>query len=102
MRRLRIAHGFSSMLRIRAKGDHAVGKVVDSPKLVLNVADFDDAKSLAMDEVHRWPNISIYLSDDKSLACISGGIEYVGETIASFKPSYNHMVNEWFRGIHHY
>jgi O-acetylhomoserine/O-acetylserine sulfhydrylase-like pyridoxal-dependent enzyme len=37
------------MLRIRVKGDDTVGsKIVDSRKLVLNVANVGDAKSLAI------------------------------------------------------
>lgn len=82
------------MLSIGVKGDSSAGsKVVDGLKLVSNLANVGDAKSLA---IHPWSTTHEQLSEDERLASgvtedmirISVGIEHVDDIIADFEQSF--------------
>ncbi|RKK27486.1 hypothetical protein BFJ67_g16097 [Fusarium oxysporum f. sp. cepae] len=79
---------------VGVKGDASAGsKVVDGLKLVSNLANVGDAKSLA---IHPWSTTHEQLSEDERLASgvtedmirISVGIEHVDDIIADFEQSF--------------
>ncbi|KAH7024117.1 Cys/Met metabolism PLP-dependent enzyme-domain-containing protein [Ilyonectria destructans] len=89
-----LTRGFGSMLSIGVKGDATTGsRVVDGLKLVSNLANLGDAKSLA---IHPWTTTHEQLSDEERLASgvtedmirISVGIEHVDDIIADFEQSF--------------
>lgn len=89
-----LTRGFGAMLSIGVKGDASAGsKVVDGLKLVSNLANVGDAKSLA---IHPWSTTHEQLSEDERLASgvtedmirISVGIEHVDDIIADFEQSF--------------
>lgn len=89
-----LTRGFGSMLSIGVKGDATTGgRVVDGLKLVSNLANLGEAKSLA---IHPWTTTHEQLSDEERLASgvtedmirISVGIEHVDDIIADFEQSF--------------
>ncbi|KAF4472884.1 O-acetylhomoserine (thiol)-lyase [Fusarium agapanthi] len=89
-----LTRGFGAMLSIGVKGDASAGsKVVDGLKLVSNLANVGDAKSLA---IHPWSTTHAQLSEDERLASgvtedmirVSVGIEHVDDIIADFEQSF--------------
>ncbi|KAH6999174.1 Cys/Met metabolism PLP-dependent enzyme-domain-containing protein [Ilyonectria sp. MPI-CAGE-AT-0026] len=89
-----LTRGFGSMLSIGVKGDATTGsRVVDGLKLVSNLANLGEAKSLA---IHPWTTTHEQLSNEERLASgvtedmirISVGIEHVDDIIADFEQSF--------------
>lgn len=86
--------GFGGMISIGVKGDASAGSaVVDGLKLVSNLANVGDAKSLA---IHPWSTTHEQLTVDEKKASgvtedmirISVGIENVDDIIADFEQSF--------------
>lgn len=88
-----LTRGFGSMLSFGVKGDAQMGsKVVDGMKLISNVANLGDSKTLA---IHPWTTTHEQLSDDERLASgvtedlirLSVGTEHVDDIIADIEQS---------------
>lgn len=86
-----LKRGFGGVLAFGVKGDADTGsKVVDSFKLISNLANVGDAKSLA---IHPWTTTHEQLSDEEKEASgvtpdlirISVGIEHIDDIIADFE-----------------
>lgn len=95
-----LKRGFGSMLSIGVKGGATAGsEVVDSLKLVSNLANVGDAKSLA---IHPWTTTHEQLSEEERTASgvtedmirISVGIEHVDDIIADFEQSFQQTYGQ--------
>ncbi|TWU77395.1 putative PKS/NRPS-like protein biosynthetic cluster [Metarhizium rileyi] len=95
-----LKHGFGGMLSIGVKGGFEQGgRVVDSLKLVSNVANVGDAKSLA---IHPWSTTHEQLSAEEKKASgvtedmirISVGIEHIDDIIADFKQAFQEVYGQ--------
>ncbi|KAK0385873.1 hypothetical protein NLU13_7050 [Sarocladium strictum] len=89
-----LRNGFGGVLSFGVKGGAAAGsKVVDGFKLISNLANVGDAKTLA---IHPWTTTHQQLSDEEKLASgvsedlirISVGIEHLDDIIADFEQSF--------------
>lgn len=92
--------GYGSMLSVGVKGGAEAGvKVVDGLKLVSNLANVGDAKSLA---IHPWTTTHEQLSEDDRLASgvtedmirVSVGIEHIDDIIADFEQSFKEAYSQ--------
>ncbi|KAH6976950.1 hypothetical protein BKA56DRAFT_59441 [Ilyonectria sp. MPI-CAGE-AT-0026] len=90
-----LKRGFGGVLSFGVKGDAAAGStVVDGFKLISNLANVGDAKTLA---IHPWTTTHEQLSDEEKLSSgvtedlirISVGIEHIDDIIADFEQSVN-------------
>ncbi|KAK8014357.1 O-acetylhomoserine (thiol)-lyase [Apiospora arundinis] len=87
-----LKNGFGGVLSVGIKGDRG-SKVVDGFKLISNLANVGDAKTLA---IHPWTTTHEQLSDEekiisgvtKDLIRISVGIEHIDDIIADFQQSF--------------
>ena len=88
------------MLSIGVHGGATAGsQIVDGLKLVSNLANVGDAKSLA---IHPWTTTHEQLAEDEKKASgvtedmirISVGIEHVDDIIADFEQSFQHLGSE--------
>ncbi|OAA36877.1 O-acetylhomoserine/O-acetylserine sulfhydrylase [Metarhizium rileyi] len=95
-----LKHGFGGMLSIGVKGGFEQGgRVVDSLKLVSNVANVGDAKSLA---IHPWSTTHEQLSAEEKKASgvtedmirISVGIEHIDDIIADFEQAFQEVYGQ--------
>ncbi|CAG8177716.1 unnamed protein product [Penicillium olsonii] len=95
-----LTRGFGSMLSIGVHGGATAGsQIVDGLKLVSNLANVGDAKSLA---IHPWTTTHEQLAEDEKKASgvtedmirISVGIEHVDDIIADFEQSFQHLGSE--------
>ncbi|CEJ81632.1 Putative Homocysteine synthase CysD [[Torrubiella] hemipterigena] len=86
--------GFGGVLSFGVKGGGSAGsQVVDNFKLISNLANVGDAKSLA---IHPWTTTHEQLSDEEKansgvtedLIRISVGIEHIDDIIADFEQSF--------------
>ncbi|EEP79236.1 O-acetylhomoserine [Uncinocarpus reesii 1704] len=89
-----LKRGFGGMLSFGVKGGAAAGsQVVDNFKLISNLANVGDSKTLA---VHPWSTTHEQLSDDEKLASgvtedairLSVGTEHIDDIIADFEQSF--------------
>jgi len=89
-----LRNGFGGVLSFGVKGGAAAGqKVVDGFKLISNLANVGDAKTLA---IHPWTTTHQQLSDDEKLSSgvsedlirISVGIEHLDDIIVDFEQSF--------------
>ncbi|KAJ3481147.1 hypothetical protein NLG97_g7896 [Lecanicillium saksenae] len=89
-----LKRGFGGVLSFGVKGGGADGaKVVDNFKLISNLANVGDAKTLA---IHPWTTTHEQLSDEEKassgvtedLIRISVGIEHIDDIIADFEQSF--------------
>lgn len=89
-----LPRGFGGVLSFGVKGDADAGsQVVDGFKLISNLANVGDAKTLA---IHPWSTTHEQLSDEEKtnsgvtedLIRISVGIEHIDDIIADFKQSF--------------
>ncbi|KAL4915584.1 OAH sulfhydrylase [Aspergillus aurantiobrunneus] len=89
-----LKRGFGGVLSFGVKGEAAVGsKVVDNFKLVSNLANVGDSKTLA---IHPWSTTHEQLSDQERLDSgvtedgirISVGTEHIDDIIADFEQSF--------------
>jgi len=89
-----LKRGFGGVLSFGVKGGGAAGsQVVDGFKLISNLANVGDSKTLA---IHPWSTTHEQLSDDEKLASgvtedlirISVGTEYIDDIIADFEQSF--------------
>ncbi|EGX88845.1 O-acetylhomoserine-lyase [Cordyceps militaris CM01] len=89
-----LKRGFGGVLSFGVKGGVAEGaKVVDNFKLISNLANVGDAKTLA---IHPWSTTHEQLSDEakansgvtEDLIRISVGIEHIDDIIADFEQSF--------------
>ncbi|KAJ4153088.1 hypothetical protein LMH87_009593 [Akanthomyces muscarius] len=90
-----LKRGFGGVLSFGVKGGVAEGaKVVDNFKLISNLANVGDAKTLA---IHPWSTTHEQLSDEEKansgvtedLIRISVGIEHIDDIIADFEQSFS-------------
>ncbi|RYO94790.1 hypothetical protein DL764_007768 [Monosporascus ibericus] len=87
-----LRNGYGGVLSFGVKGDCG-DKVVDGFKLISNLANVGDAKTLA---IHPWTTTHEQLSDEekiisgvtKDLIRISVGIEHIDDIIADFQQSF--------------
>ncbi|KAK5997835.1 Homocysteine synthase [Cladobotryum mycophilum] len=86
--------GFGGVLSFGVKGGGAAGsQVVDGFKLISNLANVGDAKTLA---IHPWTTTHEQLSDEEKITSgvtedlirISVGIEHIDDIIADFEQSF--------------
>jgi O-acetylhomoserine/O-acetylserine sulfhydrylase len=86
-----LTRGFGGVLAFGVKGEAETGsKVVDSFKLISNVANVGDSKSLA---IHPWTTTHEQLSDEEKinsgvtadLIRVSVGTEHIDDIIADFE-----------------
>jgi len=89
-----LTRGFGGVLSFGVKGGAAAGtKVVDGFKMVSNLANVGDSKTLA---IHPWTTTHEQLSDDEKLASgvtedlirISVGTEHIDDIIHDFEQSF--------------
>lgn len=89
-----LKRGFGGVLSFGIKGGGAAGsQVVDGFKLISNLANVGDAKTLA---IHPWTTTHEQLSDEEKinsgttedLIRISVGIEHIDDIIADFEQSF--------------
>jgi len=89
-----LTRGFGGVLSFGVKGGGAAGsQVVDGFKLISNLANVGDAKTLA---IHPWNTTHEQLSDEEKEASgvtedlirISVGIEHIDDIIADFEQSF--------------
>ncbi|PHH64033.1 hypothetical protein CDD81_5138 [Ophiocordyceps australis] len=89
-----LKRGFGGVLSFGVKGGGAAGsQVVDGFKLISNLANVGDAKTLA---IHPWTTTHEQLSDEEKnssgvtedLIRISVGIEHIDDIIADFEQSF--------------
>ncbi|KAG9675647.1 O-acetylhomoserine ami, partial [Aureobasidium melanogenum] len=89
-----LPRGFGGVLSFGVKGDADAGnQVVDGFKLISNLANVGDAKTLA---IHPWSTTHEQLSDEEKISSgvtedlirISVGIEHIDDIIADFKQSF--------------
>ncbi|EJP63596.1 Homocysteine synthase [Beauveria bassiana ARSEF 2860] len=89
-----LKRGFGGVLNFGVKGGVAEGaKVVDNFKLISNLANVGDAKTLA---IHPWSTTHEQLSDEEKtssgvtedLIRISVGVEHIDDIIADFEQSF--------------
>ncbi|KAF5612587.1 o-acetylhomoserine (thiol)-lyase [Fusarium subglutinans] len=88
-----LKRGFGGVLSFGVKGGGAGSEVVDGFKLISNLANVGDAKTLA---IHPWSTTHEQLSDDEKrssgvtedLIRISVGIEHIDDIIADFEQSF--------------
>ncbi|TXT08905.1 hypothetical protein VHUM_03033 [Vanrija humicola] len=89
-----LTRGFGGVLSFGVKGDaESSSKVVDSFKLVSNLANVGDSKSLA---IHPWTTTHEQLSDDEKAASgvtadlirVSVGTEHIDDIIADFTQAF--------------
>ncbi|KAM3436624.1 hypothetical protein MY4824_004217 [Beauveria thailandica] len=89
-----LKRGFGGVLSFGVKGGVAEGaKVVDNFKLISNLANVGDAKTLA---IHPWSTTHEQLSDEEKtnsgvtedLIRISVGVEHIDDIIADFEQSF--------------
>ncbi|KAE8446438.1 hypothetical protein EG329_012043 [Mollisiaceae sp. DMI_Dod_QoI] len=89
-----LKRGFGGVLSFGVKGGGAAGsQVVDGFKLVSNLANVGDSKTLA---IHPWSTTHEQLSDEEKLASgvtedlirISVGTEHIDDIIADFQQSF--------------
>ncbi|KAF4123730.1 O-acetylhomoserine/O-acetylserine sulfhydrylase [Geosmithia morbida] len=89
-----LPNGFGGVLSFGVKGGGAAGsQVVDGFKLISNLANVGDAKTLA---IHPWSTTHEQLSDEEKidsgvtedLIRISVGIEHIDDIIADFEQSF--------------
>ncbi|KAF1982162.1 O-acetylhomoserine ami [Aulographum hederae CBS 113979] len=90
-----LKRGFGGVLSFGVKGDAAAGsQVVDGFKLISNLANVGDSKTLA---IHPWTTTHEQLSDEEKtssgvtedLIRISVGTEHIDDIIADFEQSFN-------------
>ena len=89
-----LTRGFGGVLSFGVKGDADAGsQVVDNFKLISNLANVGDSKTLA---IHPWTTTHEQLSDEEKgtsgvtqdLIRISVGTEHIDDIIADFKQSF--------------
>ena len=89
-----LKRGFGGVLSFGVKGGAAAGsQVVDGFKLISNLANVGDSKTLA---IHPWSTTHEQLSDDEKIASgvtedlirISVGTEHIDDIIADFSQSF--------------
>jgi len=89
-----LKRGFGGVLAFGVKGDAEAGsKVVDNFKLISNLANVGDSKSLA---IHPWTTTHEQLSDEEKinsgvtqdLIRISVGTEHIDDIIADFEQAF--------------
>ncbi|CZT45557.1 probable O-acetylhomoserine (thiol)-lyase [Rhynchosporium secalis] len=89
-----LPRGFGGVLSFGVKGGGEAGaEIVDGFKLISNLANVGDAKTLA---IHPWSTTHAQLSDEEKLASgvtedlirISVGIEHIDDIIADFTQSF--------------
>ncbi|KAL1405707.1 Homocysteine/cysteine synthase [Vanrija albida] len=89
-----LKRGFGGVLSFGVKGDSESGsKVVDSFKLISNLANVGDSKSLA---IHPWTTTHEQLSDDEKAASgvtadlirVSVGTEHIDDILADFTQAF--------------
>ncbi|EGS23195.1 O-acetylhomoserine (thiol)-lyase-like protein [Thermochaetoides thermophila DSM 1495] len=89
-----LKRGFGGVLSIGVKGGGAAGsRVVDGLKLVSNLANVGDAKTLA---IHPWTTTHEQLTDEEKISSgvtedlirISVGLEHIDDIIADFEQSF--------------
>ncbi|KAG9667859.1 O-acetylhomoserine ami, partial [Aureobasidium melanogenum] len=89
-----LPRGFGGVLSFGVKGDADAGnQVVDGFKLISNLANVGDAKTLA---IHPWSTTHEQLSDEEKISSgvtedlirISVGIEHIDDIIADFEQSF--------------
>ncbi|OAF62409.1 Homocysteine synthase [Pseudogymnoascus destructans] len=89
-----LARGFGGMLSFGVKGGGAAGsQVVDGFKLISNLANVGDSKTLA---IHPWSTTHEQLSDEEKIASgatedlirISVGTEHIDDIIGDFEQSF--------------
>ncbi|KAH9908057.1 Cys/Met metabolism PLP-dependent enzyme-domain-containing protein [Xylariomycetidae sp. FL2044] len=89
-----LQRGFGGVLAFGPKGDAAAGsQVVDGFKLISNLANVGDSKTLA---IHPWSTTHEQLTDEEKRASgvtedmirISVGTEHIDDIIADFKQSF--------------
>ncbi|KAJ3507195.1 hypothetical protein NM208_g15989 [Fusarium decemcellulare] len=88
-----LKRGFGGVLSFGIKGGGAGSEVVDGFKLISNLANVGDAKTLA---IHPWSTTHEQLSDEEKLSSgvtedlirISVGIEHIDDIIADFEQSF--------------
>ncbi|CZS89343.1 probable O-acetylhomoserine (thiol)-lyase [Rhynchosporium agropyri] len=89
-----LLRGFGGVLSFGVKGGGEAGaEIVDGFKLISNLANVGDAKTLA---IHPWSTTHAQLSDEEKLASgvtedlirISVGIEHIDDIIADFTQSF--------------
>ncbi|KAF2742988.1 O-acetylhomoserine ami [Sporormia fimetaria CBS 119925] len=90
-----LKRGFGGVLSFGVKGGGAAGsQVVDNFKLISNLANVGDSKTLA---IHPWTTTHEQLSEEERLASgvtedlirISVGTEHIDDIIADFEQSFN-------------
>ncbi|KAK8098092.1 PLP-dependent transferase [Apiospora kogelbergensis] len=87
-----LRNGFGGVLSVGIKGDRG-SQVVDGFKLISNLANVGDAKTLA---IHPWTTTHEQLSDEEKIVSgvtrdlirISVGIEHIDDIIADFQQSF--------------
>ncbi|KAL1642243.1 Homocysteine/cysteine synthase [Diplodia intermedia] len=89
-----LPRGFGGVLSFGVKGDAQAGsQVVDNLKLISNLANVGDSKSLA---IHPWSTTHEQLSDEEKISSgvtedlirISVGTEHIDDIIADFEQSF--------------
>ncbi|KAI5863408.1 O-acetylhomoserine ami [Durotheca rogersii] len=89
-----LKRGYGGVLSFGAKGDAALGsKIVDGFKLISNLANVGDSKTLA---IHPWSTTHEQLSDEEKISSgvtedlirISVGTEHIEDIIADFEQSF--------------
>ncbi|KAJ2904960.1 O-acetylhomoserine (thiol)-lyase [Zalerion maritima] len=89
-----LQRGYGGVLSMGAKGDAAAGsKIVDGFKLVSNLANVGDSKTLA---IHPWSTTHEQLSDEEKISSgvtedlirISVGTEHIDDIIADFQQAF--------------
>ncbi|OJD29200.1 o-acetylhomoserine-lyase [Diplodia corticola] len=89
-----LPRGFGGVLSFGVKGDAEAGsQVVDNLKLISNLANVGDSKSLA---IHPWSTTHEQLSDEEKISSgvtedlirISVGTEHIDDIIADFEQSF--------------
>lgn len=89
-----LPRGYGGVLAFGVKGDAALGsKVVDGFKLISNVANVGDSKTLA---IHPWTTTHEQLSDEEKVSSgvtadlirLSVGTEHIDDIIADFEQAF--------------
>ncbi|KNG51194.1 o-acetylhomoserine (thiol)-lyase [Stemphylium lycopersici] len=95
-----LPRGFGGVLSFGVTGGAAAGsQVVDNFKLISNLANVGDAKTLA---IHPWTTTHEQLSDEEKLSSgvtedlirISVGIEHIDDIIADFEQSFKQAATK--------
>ncbi|KAJ3470318.1 hypothetical protein MRS44_000417 [Fusarium solani] len=98
-----LKRGFGGVLSFGVKGGGAGSEVVDGFKLISNLANVGDAKTLA---IHPWSTTHEQLSDEEKLSSgvtedlirISVGIEHIDDIIADFEQSFKAAADATTKG----